>query len=623
MHVKIIPKTSQIRYNRHMKTQKTGNHSFFSRNTLRHQMIVIFAVTILAPMLVFGVFLSVYGYRNIETNYENLCESKAGQVKTILLISTLSVDQIKNQLCESSAFLKLLQTDYDTYPQAKSEFSSFNSLSSIRDSSPEISDIRVYVNQAQLMSTVNIREFYPINDEVRQSGWYKKAATTQRAFLESSQRTDDYGMSYCELRYYSRIPLPLRHSYAILCVTFSTNYLRSLIEKDGYRLSLSVNGDPMFLCSDRTKGGEPFPLDIPYMDVNYRDTGNGEIFGDKTIYTVSSIKPYKTDDALHVLVDSSRFYHQLQSMMWTSATLGAAIVLISAFIVLTYSRYFYSRIKTLRLAISKLSKDDYEIVNQVRGNDELTEAFRELKQMAERLKAREADYYRSRIEEQELIASQQQMELKLLSGQINPHFLYNTLEMIRMQALINKDRKVSEAIKVLGKCMRYVLSNTLSASTTLDKELDYLYDYLFIMNMRFTERLGYEVRVDEDIDRASVLILPLLIQPLVENSIIHGIEESENGGTVIIELEKKGNILQIRVADTGVGMDRKTLESKRKSIITPPSPDAKHGVAMYNIDHRIHIYYGREYGLKLYSHTGQGTIAMIRIPFVEKEENKE
>ena len=200
---------------------------------------------------------------------------------------------------------------------------------------------------------------------------------------------------------------------------------------------------------------------------------------------------------------------------------------ISALIISLYSKYFSARIQTLRLAMHKVSHNDYEIVHSMQGDDELTATFTDLTTMVTKLKETEAKIYEAKINEQELHNQQQQMELKLLANQINPHFLYNTLETIRMKAFAEGNREVATAIKLLGKSMRYVLNNTKTTATTLDKEIDYIRTYLSIQKIRFGSRLGYTIRIEEGFQTENYQILPLLIQPIVENAFSHGLRDAE------------------------------------------------------------------------------------------------
>lgn len=139
----------------------------------------------------------------------------------------------------------------------------------------------------------------------------------------------------------------------------------------------------------------------------------------------------------------------------------------------------------------KASTEDYDIIPTFRGQDELSEAFADLQTMVQMIKEKDAKMYEAKINEKELLNEQQVMEFKMLANQINPHFLYNTLESIRMKAFTAGDREVATAIKLLGKSMRYVLENTGTVFTTLDKELNYIETYIMIQRLRFGERVNY------------------------------------------------------------------------------------------------------------------------------------
>ncbi len=246
-------------------------------------------------------------------------------------------------------------------------------------------------------------------------------------------------------------------------------------------------------------------------------------------------------------------------------------LLISAVIISLYATYFSGRINTLRLAMSRVSNNNYDIVDTIRGDDELTATFRDMKVMVEKLKSAEAEIYQAQIRQQTIENQQQQMELKLLANQINPHFLYNTLESIRMKAFIEGNRDVATAIKLLSKSMRYVLSNTRTTSTTLEKELDYINTYMAIMKLRFSSRIDYDIYIEEGLAHSGHRILPLLLQPIIENAISHGLRDMEENGHIILKIRtsKDGALLHAHIFDNGAGMSKDTLKHVNAHLSTP------------------------------------------------------
>ena len=223
--------------------------------------------------------------------------------------------------------------------------------------------------------------------------------------------------------------------------------------------------------------------------------------------------------------------------------------------------------------------------------------------------------YAKEINEQKLLNEQQKMEFQMLASQINPHFLYNTLEMIRMKAITVGDTETATAIKLLGKSMRYVLDNTGIEYTTVAKELSHIETYLQIQKLRFGERVNYEIRSEEDINLNKIKILPLLLQPIVENAILHGLEEVESGGRITVNIHRDINnpdTLIISIRDNGCGMDADTLNNMRINL-EKGNISKRYGIGLYNINQRIRLCYGMGYGLSIDSEEGNGTTVTARI----------
>lgn len=208
----------------------------------------------------------------------------------------------------------------------------------------------------------------------------------------------------------------------------------------------------------------------------------------------------------------------------------------------------------------------------------------------------------------------------MLASQINPHFLYNTLETIRMKAFTAGDREAATAIKLLGQSMRYVLENMGTTYTTLKAELDHVDGYMKIQHLRFGDRIGYETRVEEGLELSRYRILPLLLQPVVENAIIHGLDEKEEKGLIVISIRTKQegeqNLLFIDVEDNGCGMTKETLDKLHQDIEIRDMSRSK-SIGLYNINQRMKLHYGNEHRIHLYAEQGRGTRVRLTIP-IEK-----
>ncbi len=199
-------------------------------------------------------------------------------------------------------------------------------------------------------------------------------------------------------------------------------------------------------------------------------------------------------------------------------------------------------------------------------------------------------------------------ELKALRSQINPHFLYNTLDSIIWMAEGGKNTEVVRMTAALARLLRQSIGHE-NDRVTLEQEIAHARSYLIIQQMRYQDKLEYEIRMDESLRDEEVI--SLILQPLVENAIYHGIKYKGSKGLVTITVAGQEDHLILKVADNGKGMDAETLQhifekSQRN--------DQNNGVGVYNVHTRVQLYYGMEYGLRFESELGSGTTAIITIP---------
>ena len=595
--------------------------SFFSKQNVEKQLRALYICTVALPLILIGLVIFTYSYRQITQNYEHLSDLKARQVRSVLMTTTLNLQDIYNTLMADKELSAILAEDFADQAAAADALSGYSGFKDILENNATLTSLRLYVDEDYIKSDLPCNYFYPVTGEVSHSDWYRYSVATRQNFWRTSARTGQLKISYWELTYYCRIPIPQKGSYALLVMSVSNDHLRSLIRDDGYDIYVSVGSSPVFFSTDRAYAGNSFPLD-PDTITARQETGKMKIFGEETIASVSALTPYAASDNIYILAasrDAVPYMNQLRIIFFLVILFALAI---SGLLVFLYTKYFSARIQTLRLAMHKVSHNDYQIVNSIQGDDELSATFQDLKSMVSTLKENEAKIYESQIKEQMLYNQQQQMELKLLTSQINPHFLYNTLETIRMKAFSEGNRDVATAIKLLGKSMRYVLNNTKTTATTLDKEIDYVRTYLSIQQIRFSW-LNYTIRIDDRLDPGRYQILPLLIQPIVENAISHGLKEKGENGHVIIKISRSaGDDLVTEVFDNGIGMTKEKLEDVNEHL-TVFQPESDHGVGLYNICNRVRLFYGDAYGLSIRSRAGAGTLVTLVIPLLNLTEEEE
>jgi len=218
-------------------------------------------------------------------------------------------------------------------------------------------------------------------------------------------------------------------------------------------------------------------------------------------------------------------------------------------------------------------------------------------------------------------ASRKQAHYLALQNQINPHFLYNSLEGIRGEAITAGLDNVAEIAEALGSFFRYIISNVENL-VTLEDELANIENYFFIQKYRFGERLNLRIEYDcKDKDEILKCRLPkLTLQPIVENSIFHGLERKIGFGQINIRIESTPKRLIITVSDDGLGMGEERLKELNERLNTQSfdyvkaNGDKKVGIGIINVNNRIKLLYGEEYGINIYSTLNVGTDVEITIP---------
>jgi two-component system sensor histidine kinase YesM len=211
-------------------------------------------------------------------------------------------------------------------------------------------------------------------------------------------------------------------------------------------------------------------------------------------------------------------------------------------------------------------------------------------------------------------------EYRALQNQINPHFLYNTLEAIRSDAICQRADSIADIAEALATFFRYTISN-ISSMVPLEAEISNSETYFAIQNFRFGDRINLKINiVEDDMSILEYKVPKLTLQPIIENAIVHGLERKLGSGTVDIEIVIVDDRLNIKISDDGIGMDEMTLNSINdrlkevsvKGII--PNLTQEEGIGLVNVNKRLKLQFGEQYGLRVNSIKNFGTSVDITLP---------
>ncbi|MFC5448699.1 cache domain-containing sensor histidine kinase [Paenibacillus aestuarii] len=282
----------------------------------------------------------------------------------------------------------------------------------------------------------------------------------------------------------------------------------------------------------------------------------------------------------------------------TLIAFGALFIMLAAFT----SNYITRPLRQMAVAMKQIHKDNYEMTTLTPSSDEMGMLHSAFLTMRGRIN--------DLIKEVRLISNKEkEAEIRALQAQINPHFVYNSLDAINWMAIENDEPRISRMITSLSDIMRYAIKPG-EQLVSIDEELKWAQNYAYLQEMRFEDK--FEVVFDVRLEERSWKVPRLMFQPYLENSIIHGMETVDTGGIIRITVQSIGSeqepMLMVMIEDNGSGISPEKLEQIKQR--------QSHGIGIYNLDERLKMEYGPHYGTSIQSVYGEGTTITLVLPFI-------
>lgn len=291
---------------------------------------------------------------------------------------------------------------------------------------------------------------------------------------------------------------------------------------------------------------------------------------------------------------------QTTKLVATFLVLCLLCAVIMVTVIIIQSGNFTRPIQTLQKAMKTVSGGDMT----VRVQDQRTDEFGELNDGFNRLVG-ELDQLMTHISESK--EREDLAKYQMLQSQINPHFLYNTLDSIRMMAVLRDQDEIAEALISLSRLFRYCIRQG-DRLVTVREELQQAKNYLLLQSLRYQDRLQLNFQVDEQVlDR---MMPKVLLQPILENALVHGVQEMEDGCIVTISISQVPEGTRFSIHDNGAGIPRQTLENIRKKL----QEDTSESIGLANVNERLRLYYHHTAGLMIESNPGEGTTVSFTVP---------
>ena len=579
-----------------------------------HRMILIYLIGGIIPLLVMSI------YTNMQTRKMMIKLTAETQAEELSVFSSsiresmTVLDNVARLLCSNDEILKLTTRKYKNKTQFYSDYRKANTVMEdyINFYEQDISSINLFLDNPTIdtydLNRINNLSYF--KQSVRTQTWYKETvdcvdegywyfgATSgdnekdQTMQISRAVRDDDddvVGIVVIQIQYDKVTLNEQRQDTAILyddyywisgnCSSLDYPFLKEEIQKiNKSRVTKQIS-----------YGVEEYLISYERLQMD----------GSDDYYSVVSVQNYQ---------DIMAEVNQISMQAFIPEIIG---MIVSALLIFAFAASYSNRMFQLRVQMHHVAQGEYDEVERIEGNDEIGELYTELEQMMQDIRLLMSNVVDEQVQKEKLHTKQKEVEFKMLASQINPHFLYNTLETIRMKAVVNHQPEIVELVKMLAKTMRYNIQVT-DRLVTLKEELQMVEYYLKIQEYRFGDRITSELTIDSDVDMKA-RILPLTLQPFVENAFVHGLEEKACDARLVIHVCKEKDDSFIEIRDNGKGMDYYELGHLRK-IMKDEQGDDNH-IGVRNVNQRIRLLFGGEYGVEVDSEKNVGTKVVIHIPY--------
>ncbi|MEG2660634.1 MAG: sensor histidine kinase [Oscillospiraceae bacterium] len=583
---------------------------------LRNKLLCIYFLLIVIPL---GMF-SLYSYLRVKSVIQEQTFSAA---QNAFDDTCLSLEHLLGRL---DGVIDILSTDPLIYTMASNDRQDFTYIRRLEDSD----QLATTFEHLRVLSGVDHMQLYVSNDypysntqtniiqisQIEQSGWYQAASNGSLRLwcapgdLAGPGETEQQCFSSVQIVYN---PRSVKEPLAILRADIDTSRVQELVSGTSITengLLLLLRGDEVLLASDtdipvselgtlveqlhRSHSGEWQAIQAGRTDYYVQTKGIGP-----SGWSIASILPYH---------DVYRLSHELSVEMLFIVIIVALAAYLLAYLI---SQSTLNRVSKLTDTMQAVENGNVTVRLNPCGNDEIAQMMDGFNLMMDRVDT----LMEERVEYGRQIKN---LELKALQAQINPHFLYNSLDLINCTAITRNVPEISRMVNALGRFYRLSLSKGREV-IPLSDEIKHAQLYAEIQNMRFENHV--DVHWNLDPSAANCQIIKIVLQPLIENAIIHGIfEKPSKCGCLTVSVRREPDGIRITIEDDGIGMD----EATRLSNFSPTAPGqitaTPGGYGVRNIQDRLRLAYGEPFGLHCVSRVGEGTTVTVYIPAIEPNE---
>lgn len=587
--------------------------------SIKQKLLGSYLIILIIPILFVGVYLTLSIRDNLITNKLEEIESNNERIRSDYVSMLSAVTLVSDWIYQDDDLFTLVNTEYENPFEVYQAYENYQMIEDYLRYYDEIEHIRFFVDNPTLTSTTGI---YYASENIVNQPWYQegiaKRGRISWVWLQDHV-TEEYRLNLVRAVYNNY------EVVGVLAIAVNEEMIDNILADSSSSVFITLdNQTPLYSYPKTTTIYEDYRMYQPVLDTVRTEQGNYEIVDTDMYDTGFTLNiqdvhiPKTLNSTMQIIgiIPTDSILEDVNQDLRVAYIIIVSAVLISILSLIVFIRTFNKRIITLKDTMSMVASGNFEIAPSIKGNDELSDVYHHLVETTHSIENLMEENYNHVVKEKNWQLQLKDSQFKMLASQINPHFLYNTLEMIRMKALKNKDKEVADIITLLSRLMRKSLEGK-QEDSSLSEELKFIDMYLQIQKLRFGDQIDYEIKNETDRDYK---IIPLIIQPIVENSFIHGIEPKLGKGLISITVKDRNGDLAITVKDNGIGMEKEQLDKIRKLLVA--DEETTH-LGINNVHQRIRFFYGEGYGLEIESLEGEGTLVHIRVPKINEQREGE
>lgn len=570
---------------------------------LRSKLIVIYIVCVFIPIILTNVLFYQVTTRNVKIQKT----SDAEQAMTLLQAELRTVIDdaagISYLYSIDKQLIQHLDTAYSSYDRYIESLNTISNLFNRTDKENKVFHSMVIMTDNP--TTLASGHIIKLEDEMRSSEWYEQIDHSNNTFphlfvtpesISVVQRLSDRRIGGYE---------------HVLKIDLNMNYVRQILDLS------SFSGDFYFLDPSnqvrygRLAGGETSPLITGGQTLNRDDIPkpNKAIEIEMTFQNNRYIGGWSVYGVLDEEIILSDVRQSGQFILW----FAGINFLVPTIVILIMSRSIHTRIQNMLRHMKSVRNKKIGLIPYSGERDEVGELAVEFNRMSGRIENLINDVYESEIQKKELALRQRQAQLHALHSQINPHFLFNALETIRMRSLMKGETQTARTIQNMARIFRKSILWKRSF-VTIREELELIESFLEIQKYRFDSKLEYHIGVDQSL--LDIEIPKMAFLPFVENASIHGIEKVAGIGYINIQIAQENGQIVFVITDNGMGIDQAKIDELQHYF--QEESDMGDSIGMKNVITRLRICYGESFTFTIASEAGGGTRIMLRLPAERK-----